>query len=153
MPPLNTSRPEQSVDKGLSKHLNPPQNASHYQPAGKIPQHEVTTLKPRTAPSTFPPFVAGKISQVPKRQAVPEVIIITPSPSKNEDANIEDLFANTPAYNPSFKALGPVYIPSVTEKYEIIEATPLEEVDPAMLGLPSGAVIKPASQVILQKGS
>ena len=85
---------------------------------------------------------------MPKRQAVPEVIIITPSPSKNEDANIEDLFANTPAYNPSFKALGPVYIPSVTEKYEIIEATPLEEVDPAMLGLPSGAVIKPASQVI-----
>ena len=47
------------------------------------------------------------------------------------------------------KALGPVYVPGVSEKYVVIMATPLEDVDPTMLGLPSGAVIKPASQVIV----
>ena len=57
---------------------------------------------------------------------------------------------NAPTSSPPVKALGPVYVPGVTEKYEVIMATPLEDVDPTKLGLPSGVVIKPASQVIVQ---
>ena len=124
------------------------------QPTGiKIPLHQLseqTTSTPTVASSTFPPFVAGKIFQLPKRQAVPRVTIITPSPPKIRDEEKEEVVVNAPTSSPPVKALGPVYVPGVTEKYEVIMATPLEDVDPTKLGLPSGVVIKPASQVIVQ---
>ena len=101
-------------------------------------------------PSTFPPFVGSKISQLPKRQAVPRVAIVTPTPPKSEEEEDEEEDVTAPTSNSPSKALGPVYVPDVeSEKYEVIMATPLEDVDPTMLGLPSGVVIKPASQVIV----
>ena len=123
------------------------------QPSSKIQQQqqlsEESTKAPTAAPSTFPPFVGSKISQLPKRQAVPRVTIITPSPPKSEDNEEEEALVNAFTNSSPLKALGPVYVPGVSEKYVVIMATPLEDVDPTMLGLPSGAVIKPASQVIV----
>ena len=106
-------------------------------------------MAPTVAPSTFPPFVGSNISQLPKRQAVPRVVIITPTPPKSEDEEEEEEEVTAPTNSSPSKALGPVYVPGVAEKYEVIMATPLEDVDPTMLGLPSGVVIKPASQVIV----
>ena len=80
---------------------------------------------------------------------MPRVTIITPTPPKSEDNEEEEASVNAQTNSSPLKALGPVYVPGVSEKYVVIMATPLEDVDPTMLGLPSGAVIKPASQVIV----
>jgi len=125
------------------------------QPSSKIQQQqqlsEESTKAPTAAPSTFPPFVGSKISQLPKRQAVPRVAIVTPTPPKSEDEDEEEEEVTAPTNSSPSKALGPVYVPGVAEKYEVIMATPLEDVDPTMLGLPSGVVIKPASQVFSRR--
>lgn len=50
------------------------------------------------------------------------------------------------------QALGPVYVPGLTREQEgPIVAVPVEEVDPAVLGLPTGARIKPASQIFAKR--